>query len=52
MAVKLYAIKNPSVGDSDYRVAHVKTGKVVFYGTRAECKEWIEHNGHLDDSEI
>jgi hypothetical protein len=49
---KLYRITNPSVGDTDYRVIHIKTGKSVYYGTKTECREWIEHNGHLDDSEI
>jgi hypothetical protein len=48
---KLYTIKTPSVGDKDYRVVHIATGKSVYYGTRAECAGWIERNGH-DDSEV
>ena len=41
--MEIYAIvKKPK----DYCVQNKKTGKVVFYGTKEECKEWIEHNGH------
>lgn len=45
-----YAIKRPSVGATDFMVAHIATGKVVFYGSKAKCREWIERNGHDEDA--
>lgn len=48
----IYKVKNPRAGDPDHKVIHIPTGKPVFYGKRSECNEWIEHNGHLDDSEV
>ncbi len=44
---KLYVIRKAG---NEYAVHHVKTWKRVFYGTRAQCAEWIEHIGN-DDSE-
>lgn len=43
----LYTIKKHAGGD--YYVKNCKTGKVVFYGSRIECDEWIERNGHDGD---
>jgi hypothetical protein len=40
----LYTIrKNIGV---NYKVVLVRTSKTVFYGTKRECEEWLERNGH------
>lgn len=44
---KLYVIRIVNRKD-ECKVVHVKTWKAVFFGTRAECKDWIEVNGHDD----
>ena len=30
----------------NYKVVLVRIGATVFYGTKAECQEWVEYNGH------
>jgi hypothetical protein len=46
--MNLYAIK--AAGGSEYKVVLVRTGKPYFYGTRKECREWIELNGHDENN--
>ena len=41
----LYTIKKDVVHGGHY-IKNVKTGKIVFYGTKAECDDWLEVNGH------
>jgi len=37
----LYEIK---AHGNEYKVILKRTGRVYFYGTRTECREWIERN--------
>lgn len=41
--MNLYAIKPDTAGS--FKVVLMRTGKVYFYGTKIECREWIERNG-------
>jgi hypothetical protein len=46
MTNSLYLVRKDQKSD-DYQVIFNKVGgRVVFYGTRAECLSWIERNGH------
>lgn len=47
MTERLYAIHWQMGGN--YAVIRLSDGRAVFYGTRAECKGWIERNGHDGD---
>jgi hypothetical protein len=40
----LYEIKSDNAKQYSCKVVLKRTGKVVFYGTRTECREWIERN--------
>ena len=40
--MSLYQIKTDA--RDGYKVVLKRTGKVCFYGSKAECKEWIERN--------
>ena len=45
-----YRIAKPSAfGGKDHAVVHIATGKAVFYGSKRQCVEWIERNGHDED---
>lgn len=52
MDTSLYEIKRDYNARVDIRASEreqckvvlKRTGKVAFYGTRSECKEWIERN--------
>jgi hypothetical protein len=33
----------------NYAVTRISDGRACFYGTRRECLEWIERNGHDGD---
>jgi hypothetical protein len=47
---KLYEINRTKFGVDEYVVIRLRDERRVFYGTRTECREWIERNGH-DDSD-
>ncbi|QBQ72103.1 hypothetical protein Milano_081 [Agrobacterium phage Milano] len=36
-------------GNKGWKVVKNATGKNVFFGTKQECEEWIERNGHDGD---
>ena len=44
----LYAIRKLNVlnSDTDHCVYLKRTNRAVFFGTKAECNEWLERNGH------
>lgn len=33
-------------GNKGWKVVKTSTGTNVFFGTKQECAEWIERNGH------
>lgn len=45
---QLYGVRQVPVlnGDVDHCVFLKSTKRAVFFGTKAECLEWIERNGH------
>lgn len=44
----MYIIKKDVVRGGHY-VQRTDNRKVVFFGTKTECEEWMERNGHDGD---
>lgn len=41
---KLYLMRRDANGD--YKIIKRSSGRVVFYGDRDDCEQWLERNGH------